>query len=799
MKDKLEILPKNSLRNPVVEKILNQMVNVINAIVETYGKPDEIRVELARELKKNAKEREDATKGIADNTRQNEEYAKILTKPIAEGGQFGLPRASRTDIVRYRLYRELGAIGYKTPYSYTYIAPNKLFTGEFDIEHIIPQARLFDDSFSNKTLEKRDVNIAKGNRTAYDFVKEEYGEGGLQSYLSHVERLYSVKSRDENDDGARAFGTISRAKYNKLRMTEEDIPEGFIDRDLRNTQYIAKKALQMLGEISRRVVATSGSITDELRQDWQLINVMQELNWNKYDALGLTETIDIPDKQNEDKVHHVRRIKDWTKRNDHRHHAMDALTVAFTKDVFIQYFNNKNASFKANSNEYAIKNKYFEDRKAIPPMPLEEFRAEAKKHLENTLISIKAKNKVATKNINKTKKSGGTNKKPQLTPRGQLHNETIYGSHKQYVVKEEKVGITFDEKKIMTVAKPDYRDALLQRLRLNSGDPKKAFGGKNAPSKNPVLLNGTQLPEKVKTVILKTIYTIRKEIVGSNPTSKQFVPDEKTIEKVVDPGIRKILKDRLEKYNNDSKQAFSNLKENPIWLNKEKSISISRVSLSGISNAEALHAKRDKDGNLILDKDGIKQPIDFVNTGNNHHVAIYRAPISDKKGDYERDEQGNIKYELQENVVSFYEAVARRNTDLPIIDKGYNASEGWEFLFSMKQNEYFVFPRIEKRERINDETGEITIEDIVIFNPKDVDLLNPDNYTLISPNLFRVRKFTNNDYHFVHHLETIANDDMEKNKVLRNITWIATGKHHVANIIKVRVNHLGQIVSVGEH
>ena len=54
LKDKLEVLPRNSLRNPVVEKILNQMVNVINAIIEAYGRPDEIRVELARELKKNA-------------------------------------------------------------------------------------------------------------------------------------------------------------------------------------------------------------------------------------------------------------------------------------------------------------------------------------------------------------------------------------------------------------------------------------------------------------------------------------------------------------------------------------------------------------------------------------------------------------------------------------------------------------------------------------------------------------------------------------------------------------------------
>lgn len=417
LKDKLELLPKNSLRNPVVEKILNQMVNVINAIIDIYGKPDEIRVELARELKKNAKEREDLTKSIAGTTKAHEEYKELLQN------EFGLKNVSRTDILRYKLYKELESRGYKTLYSNTYIPREKLFSKEFDIEHIIPQARLFDDSFSNKTLEARNINIEKGNKTAYDFVKEKFGETGtgnsLDYYLNNIEELFKS-------------GKISKTKYNKLKMTQQDIPDEFIERDLRNTQYIAKKALSMLHEISQRVVATTGSITDKLRQDWQLVDVMKELNWDKYKALGLVEYFQDRDGRQ------IGRIKDWTKRNDHRHHAMDALTVAFTKDVFIQYYNNKNASLNPDTNEYAIKNKYFQDGKAIAPIPLNEFRAEVRKHLENTLISIKAKNKVVTNNMNETKKRGGTKKKMQQTPRGQLHLETIYGSNKRYVTKEEK-------------------------------------------------------------------------------------------------------------------------------------------------------------------------------------------------------------------------------------------------------------------------------------------------------------------------------------------------------------------------
>lgn len=423
LKDKLELLPKNSLRNPVVEKILNQMVNVINAIITTYGKPDEIRIELARELKKNAKEREELTKSIVDTTKTHEGIRAILQN------DFGMSHVSRNAIIRYKLYEELKDNGYKTLYSNTYIPKEKLFSKDFDIEHIIPQARLFDDSFSNKTLEVKSINIEKGSKTAYDFVEEKYGEQGLQEYLNRCEVLFRDK----------------KTKLRKLKMQESEIPEGFIDRDLRNTQYIAKKALSMLNEICRRVVATTGAITDELREDWQLVDVMKELNWEKYKVLGLVEYFE----DNDGRL--IGRIKDWTKRNDHRHHAMDALTVAFTKDVFIQYFNNKNASLKPDTNEAAIRNKYFQNGKAIPPMSLDEFRAEAKKHLNDTLISIKTKNKVVTINLNRTKKKNGINKKQQQTPRGQLHLETVYGSHKQYVVKEEKVNASFDAAKIATV------------------------------------------------------------------------------------------------------------------------------------------------------------------------------------------------------------------------------------------------------------------------------------------------------------------------------------------------------------
>ncbi|MBS1489268.1 MAG: hypothetical protein JSS93_01965 [Bacteroidetes bacterium] len=107
----------------------------------------------------------------------------------------------------------------------------------------------------------------------------------------------------------------------------------------------------------------------------------------------------------------------------------------------------------------------------------------------------------------------------------------------------------------------------------------------------------------------------------------------------------------------------------------------------------------------------------------------------------------------------------------------------------MKQNEYFVFP--------NEKTG---------FNPKEIDLLNSDNYALISPNLFRVVRFSKviygnsavKDYWFRHHFETSSN--VEKVKGLKDVSYkVIKSLPYFEGIIKVRVNHIGQIVGVGEY
>lgn len=399
----------------------------------------------------------------------------------------------------------------------------------------------------------------------------------------------------------------------------------------------------------------------------------------------------------------------------------------------------------------------------MPPMPLGEFRAEARRHLSEVLVSVKAKNKVVTRNVNVTRTAGASRRTEQLTPRGQLHNETVYGLMRQPVTREEKVGGSFDEKKIQTVCSLRIREALLKRLYEFGGDPKKAFTGKNSLEKNPLFIDDSHtvsVPQKVKTMTFESVFTIRKPVA----------PDLK-LDKVIDKHVKQILQQRLDEFGGDPKKAFVNLDQNPIWLNRERGIAIKRVTIRGVSNAESLHDKHDVQGHRMLGRNGASVPTDFVSTSNNHHVAIFR------------DAEGN----LQDHVVSFFEATERANQHLPIVDREYKSELGWQFLFTMKRNEYFVFP--------NEKTG---------FNPNEVDLMDSNNYKEISENLFRVQSISRvqygksivRDYIFRHHLETVITYDASlKNIVYKQFKTLKFAE----NIVKVRVNHIGQIVAVGEY
>ena len=605
----LQPIPHNSLRNPLVERILNQMVSVVNGLIDEYGEEygqfSEIRIELVRDLSKNAESRKRMTQDIENNKNERAKCRQELIDQLNERG-YHVTYVSENDILKYRLYKELAPLGYKTLYSKSKVdLVDLIIHRKFDKEHIIPKAKSPSNAFSVLTIELSSINEEKGDMTALDYVKWKYGEAEAQQYIARVNDLFKQKA-------------ISKAKKENLLRTAADIQDEPLTRDLGLTQYINRKAYELLDTITRKVVPTTGSITCRLRDDWQLVDVLQELVWDKYDKLNLIDTY----KDKDGKT--VRKINEdaWTKRTDHRNHAMDAITVAFTKPAFIFYLNSLNSQGEARNQLLKMRHDYLHRDKQgnwrfNEPMPLGELRAEVKQQLERINVYQKTATNAVTPNLNisKTKKKKEGNRQMQLTPRGKLHDDTYYGS---------------------------------------------------------IIENGVK------------VFTKRVE-----------VNESLNVDDVVDKGVQRILQERLREYGNKPKEAFTNLEENPIWFNREKGICIKRVIVrTKLKDARAIHKKHNNKGELLLDKDGKTQSAEYVRTNNNHHVAIYE----------------DAQHELHEVVVSFFDAVDSAIQGNPVIDKTYNADKGWRFLFSLQQNDCFVFP--------DEATG---------FNPEDIDLTAKEN------------------------------------------------------------------------
>lgn len=458
----LQPIPKGALRQPVVEKILGQLVNLVNALMEEYGRFDEIRVELARELKQSREERESTEKNIRTNNKKNDQIATRIAS------DFGLT-PTRSRIQKYKMWEESN---HTCIYCGKTVGVVDFLQGfGVEVEHIIPRSVLFDDSFTNKVCACRECNQQKGNRTAYDFVASR-GEGELQAYIERINTLADKKA-------------ISHSKLVKLMMRGDQIPTDFIERQLRESQYIAKKARQMLSTVCRNVYATSGSITDFIRHIWGWDEVLHRLNIDRYRTAGLTEMID---REVEGVVIPVERITGWSKRMDHRHHAIDALTIACTKQGYIQRINNLNSlkevAFRPLTHQEqgeATGQRLTRLERYIAMQP-HFTTAEVEKAVAGIVVSFKSGKRAASIGKRYIRKGGKRIcvQRGIIIPRGALCEESVYGqivssqSGKSEIVIKYKVG-TIDIKKVESVVDHRIREILRARLMLHNGNPDKAF------------------------------------------------------------------------------------------------------------------------------------------------------------------------------------------------------------------------------------------------------------------------------------------------------------------------------------
>lgn len=408
--EEIPLLQKNALRQPVVEKILNQMINLVNALKREYGEIDEVRVELARELKMSREEREQ----VLSNNRKRKKKNETIAKRIAAEGI--TPTKAR--IQKYSLWEESGG---RCIYCGNPVGVVQFLRGEeIEVEHIIPKSILFDDSLSNKACACRSCNQEKGNRFAMVYIQT---KGWEQDYISRIENLFKGKK-------------ISYSKRQRLLMLPKDLPEDFIERHLRLTQYISREAQGILRKGIRLVSASEGGVTAKLRQLWGYDNILRDLNLDRYRSMGETEVVTV---EHRDGERTDERIKDWSKRKDHRHHAIDALVVACTRQSYIQRLNRVNAEADREEMDAFIKEQQQEHKlsKREKLSLLEHWlirqphftTGEVTRHVEGILVSLRPGKRTISRGRNIYKRSGKTDvQRGVLIPRGALSEETIYGT-----------------------------------------------------------------------------------------------------------------------------------------------------------------------------------------------------------------------------------------------------------------------------------------------------------------------------------------------------------------------------------
>lgn len=322
------------LTNPAVLRATSELRKVVNAIVRQYGKPRLVRVELARDLKHSRDRRQQLMEIRDANEKANDSAAADILKEMKDE-RYNTP----INRLKVRLAYECG---WHCPYTNRPICMETLVgdTPQFDIEHIIPFSRSFDNAFGNKTLCYHEVNRhVKKRKTPFEAF------GSSREWPEILERV-------------RRFNAPIRLLRRKLALFEtERLPdrEEFINRLLSDTRYLAVAAREYLGllfggvvdsEGRLRVQVTPGGCTSFLRSAWNLNSILGH-----------------PDNKN---------------RGDHRHHAIDAVVIALTNPTAIE---------KLSKAAEIAEQRGLPHLMADPELPWPEFVNDVRREIDRTVVS----------------------------------------------------------------------------------------------------------------------------------------------------------------------------------------------------------------------------------------------------------------------------------------------------------------------------------------------------------------------------------------------------------------------------
>ncbi|MGN0036658.1 MAG: type II CRISPR RNA-guided endonuclease Cas9 [Bacteroidaceae bacterium] len=795
---------QHSLRNPVVEQVVTETLRTVRDIWRSHGSIDEIHLELGREIKNPADKRAKITQRALDNEIANLRVKALLTefmnpefqienvRPFSPSQQELLriyedtalnsveeldddiadilkkfaqtevsKRPTRSEVMRYKLWLEQH---YVSPYTGQPIPLSRLFTSDYEIEHVIPQSLYFDDSLSNKVICEAEVNKLKDNALGYAFICQHHGEkvqisGGrtvkvleVDSYCDLVNRLYRRNP--------------SKAK--KLLM--EDIPAEFIERQLNDSRYISKFVKALLSHIvreddeqeatSKNLIVCSGSVTDRLKKDWGINEVWNHLVLPRFQRMNeLTESHRFTTTNS-----HGHLIPDMPlelqkgfnkKRIDHRHHAMDAIVIACTTREHVNLISNEAASPKNNQNRYQLSRKLrrYEEvemkrdgevqRRMVAKeflMPWPGFPADVERALNEIVVSFKQNLRVInkTKNysirfVNGKKKEVAQTKGDSWAIRKSMHKDTVFGEVN--LRREKTVSLKEAMKQPQRIVDKELKEKIKTMLALNYSEKDiKNYFTTHAESWSDVNL------KKIK-VYYFTQETSDRFFATRKSIDTSF--DEKTIrEKLTDTGIQQIMLRHLSQCGGNAEVAFSpdgidRMNQHLRELNNGRDHQpIYKVRVYEKAEKFAVGQKGNKSKKFV---EGAK--------GTNLFFAVY-------------EKDGRRSY----RTIPFYEAVDKMKQGLPVDE---------DALFILSPNDLVYLPTAEELAQ-----GKVNL-------PLDKSRV----YKLVSCGQVKAS--------FVHHaVSSIIQDKVEfssQNKMERAIT----GEMIKETCLPLKVDRLGHIVKIG--
>lgn len=613
----LKEFKQHSLRNPIVEQVVTETLRTVRDIWKQEGQIDEIHLELGRDMKNPADKRKRMTENILQNENTNLRIKAMLmefsnpemgienVRPYSPSQQDILriyeenaldnltkddkefdfvskiskqAQPSKSDIVRYKCWLEQK---YRSPYTGEVIPLAKLFTSAYEIEHVIPQSRYFDDSFSNKVICESEVNKLKDRQLGYEFIKRHKGEKIQLSQGKTVEIL-SVEAYEKF---VKVHYAGNRIKMKKLLM--DNIPDGFIERQLNDSRYISKLVKGLLSNIvreklpngeyeqeavSENLISCNGSITDRLKKDWGMNEVWNGIILQRFKRLneltGKSVFTAISAEGHEIPAMPLELQKGFNKKRiDHRHHAMDAIVIACTTRDHVNLLNNEAAHSKHNANRYQLQCKLRRFEKTIVDgnerevakeflNPWDSFTADAKQALDNIIVSFKQNLRVINKTTNYYQHYNANGKKDLVKQengdswaiRKSMHKDTVFGEVNLRFQKT--VSLNEALKNPKAIVNKDFKVKVLEML--NAGHDAKYI--KKYVEENKDVWSDIDV--KKINVYYFTKDTSERYFATRKPLDTSF-NKTKIEESVTDTGVQKILLAHLAAKNNDAELAFS--------------------------------------------------------------------------------------------------------------------------------------------------------------------------------------------------------------------------------------------------